>query len=176
MKALLIPQVVLLCSGFALSDVASSSPLLSLSRSQSTGTVLTARRPSNVIFHPSTGNCVLRTTLTAPLKLGPCNESDAWEYTPQKFLTVKGTYYCLQATGSDKPTRLSINSSESDSQWDMNSSSNSDTKTHVYTKLENGNSLCLAVGPEDVLFAGPCLNSDAQLFEFTTRDKVQTLG
>lgn len=119
---------------------------------------------------------MVRTTPNAPLKLGPCDKSDAWEYTPQKFLTVKGTYFCLQAVGSDKPAKLSFRCSESDTQWGLDSSSDSDVKTHMSTNLRDGNSLCLAVGPEDVLFTSPCVSSDAQLFQFTTRDKVQALG
>ncbi|KAJ4810059.1 hypothetical protein LUZ62_022625 [Rhynchospora pubera] len=176
MKVSLIPQLVLLCSGLALSNLASSSPSSTPLPQSTTGTVLTARRPTNVIFHPSTGTCMLRTNQNKALRLGPCNESDAWEYTPQKFLTVKGTYFCLQAVGSNKPAKLSIICTESDSQWDMNSSSNSDAKTHVSTNLEKGGSLCLAVGPEDILFTSPCLSSDVQQFEFTTKDKVQALG
>ncbi|KAK1270309.1 hypothetical protein QJS04_geneDACA004258 [Acorus gramineus] len=47
------------------------------------------RRPFNLIFHPPTTSCVLRKSYRDPLKLGPCTNSDAWTYTPQKILFVK---------------------------------------------------------------------------------------
>lgn len=133
------------------------------------------KRPFNIIFHPSTGSCVLRKSLNEALKLGPCNQSDAWSYTPQKLLVVRGTYFCLQAVDSGKPARLGVLGS-SDSEWEVTSS----TKPRLSTKQEDGSLLCLDVDPGNTLTTNPCLCSsngrceaDSQWFEITSRDKIK---
>ncbi|XP_020087941.1 uncharacterized protein LOC109709953 [Ananas comosus] len=180
MKLSLLPPLLILCSDLILQP---TPPLLTAlplptptahSFSQ-TGNLITVSRTPNKIYHPLTGSCVLRTSLSDPLKLGACDRSDAWKYTPQKFLVVGGTYFCLQAAASGEPARLSIICSESDSQWDLTPNA----KSYVSTKLEDGSDLCLDVDSENTLVTNPCLyyrsgdamdcNSDSQLFEFGGR-------
>ncbi|KAL2543310.1 Cellulase (glycosyl hydrolase family 5) protein [Abeliophyllum distichum] len=54
-------------------------------------------RPHKVIFHPMTGLCIQWKSPFEPLVLSLCSEAEAWTYTPQNTLTIKGTYFCLQA-------------------------------------------------------------------------------
>ncbi|XP_041015609.1 glycosyl hydrolase 5 family protein-like [Juglans microcarpa x Juglans regia] len=105
-----------------------------------------------LIFHPSTGLCVLRKRLQEPLRLGPCTDSDGWNYTPQKTLTVKGTYFCLQAQDLGKPARLGIVCSSSGSKWETTS----DSKMHLSTKLDSGATVCLDVDSTDTIVTNTC--------------------
>ncbi|KAL7204809.1 hypothetical protein ACSBR2_017842 [Camellia fascicularis] len=67
-----------------------------------------------VIFHPLTSQCIHRKSLLEPLKLGPCTDFEAWSYnTQQKTLTIKGTYFCLQVDGLNKPAKLCVICSDS---------------------------------------------------------------
>lgn len=84
----------------------------------------------------------MRKTLLDPLTLGPCTDSEAWHYsTTRKGLTIKGTYFCLQAQELGKPARLGIICSDSNSRWDTIS----DSKMHLSSKTGNGSSVCLDV-------------------------------
>ncbi|XP_022997703.1 uncharacterized protein LOC111492584 [Cucurbita maxima] len=124
------------------------------------GPGLAERRPYSVMFHPSTGLCVGRASLLDPLRLGPCADSDPWYYTPQKFLTLKGTYFCIQAQEMGKQPRLGIICTVSNAQWDMVS----DSKMHLSSKLDNGSVVCLDVDPntnEIVTNACKCLSRDS---------------
>ncbi|XP_068666326.1 glycosyl hydrolase 5 family protein-like [Aristolochia californica] len=109
-------------------------------------------RQYQVIFHPSTSQCVLRNSITDPLKLGPCTQSERWSYTPQKTLTVKGTYFCLQADNLSAPAKLGIICTSSSSKWELISES----KMHLSTKLSNGSSVCLDAGPDGTILTNPC--------------------
>ncbi|THU43984.1 hypothetical protein C4D60_Mb02t02600 [Musa balbisiana] len=129
MKLGLVPPLVLLCSDLLLH---SSPPLISA-----------------LPFDPLASGAAP----TDPLRLGPCNQSDDWNYTPQKFLVVKGTYFCLQAVDSGKPAKLGIVCSESDSSWDITSKS----KAQISKELPDGTALCLDVDPENTLITNPCL-------------------
>lgn len=106
-----------------------------------------------VIFHPLTGLCVLRKSLLEPLKLGSCAGSDAWTYSQQKTLTVKGTYFCLKADGLGKPAKLSIFCSDNTSKWEQIS----DSKMHLSSQLDNGTMVCLDVDPEtNIIVTNTC--------------------
>ncbi|RVX15699.1 Thylakoid lumenal protein TL20.3, chloroplastic [Vitis vinifera] len=109
-------------------------------------------RPYKMVLHPSTGLCVLRGSLSEPLKLGPCTESEAWGYTPQKILIIKGTYLCLQAVGLGKPAKLSVICSNPGSNWE----SISDSKMYLSTKLGNGTAVCLDVDSSDDIVTNSC--------------------
>ncbi|WOL15583.1 hypothetical protein Cni_G24364 [Canna indica] len=171
MKLGLLPPLVILCSDIFLNN----SPLISAlpfdpTRIQTVEA--STLRPSKVIYHPPTRLCVIRKLQTDPLKLGPCEQADGWGYTPQKFLFVKGTYFCLQAVESGKPAKLGIICSESDSSWDI-------TSKQFSTKLPSGSTLCLDVDPGNTLITNPCLclssgacNQDSQWFEFADRNEV----
>ncbi|XP_062158087.1 glycosyl hydrolase 5 family protein-like [Alnus glutinosa] len=104
-----------------------------------------------VIFHPSTGLCVLRKSWFDPLTLGPCTSSDFWKYTPQKTLTVKGTYFCLQAEGLGKPARLSIMCADPNSKWEAIS----DSKMHLSSKVGK-DSVCLDVDSNNIVVTNTC--------------------
>ena len=84
-------------------------------------------KPHKVIFHPSTGLCVQRRSTSEPLTLGSCSEAEGWNYTPQKILTIKGTYFCLQAINIGKPAKLGIICTGPNSKWDITS----DSKMHL---------------------------------------------
>ena len=110
-------------------------------------------RPITRIYHPSTSSCILRELVSDPLKLGPCTNSDPWSYTPQKNLLIKGTYFCLQATGLGKPVRLGVICTEENSQWEMVGDSK---KTHLSSKLADGTAICLDVEQDGTIVSNPC--------------------
>ncbi|GMQ06560.1 hypothetical protein CsSME_00051098 [Camellia sinensis var. sinensis] len=107
------------------------------------------------IFYPLTGQCVQRKSLFEPLKLGPCTDSEAWTYnTQQKTLYIKGTYFCLQADGLNKPVKLGVICSGSTSKWEPIS----DSKMHLSSKLAaDGNAICLDVDPSsNIIITNTC--------------------
>ncbi|XP_047316407.1 glycosyl hydrolase 5 family protein-like [Impatiens glandulifera] len=117
------------------------------------GPGLSNERPHQVIFHPSTGLCVLRKLLTDPLKLGSCTGSDAWEYTNQKTLIVKGTYFCLKADKLGKPAKISILCTDKSTKWEMIS----DSKMHLSSRIDDGTTVCLDVEPDtNILITNRC--------------------
>ncbi|KAL5998248.1 hypothetical protein ACLOJK_009186 [Asimina triloba] len=110
-------------------------------------------RTYKVIFHPLTGLCVLRKFFTDPLRLGPCGDSEPWNYTPQKTLVLKGTYFCLQAKGIGKPAKLGIICTGPNSKWELSS----DSKMHLSTRLADDNTtVCLDVDSSNNLVTNPC--------------------
>ncbi|XP_062110479.1 glycosyl hydrolase 5 family protein-like [Humulus lupulus] len=111
------------------------------------------------IFHPSTGLCVVRKSVFAPLTLGPCSSSDGWYYSPQKKLTIKGTYFCLQAFDIGVPARLSIKCTDSDSKWETIS----DSKLQLSSTTSNGDTVCLDIDSanEVVTTTCKCLSRDS---------------
>ncbi|XP_030449583.1 glycosyl hydrolase 5 family protein-like [Syzygium oleosum] len=116
------------------------------------GPGLSETTPHKVIFHPATGLCVLRKSLLEPLKLGPCTESEAWKYTPQKILSLKATYFCIQAVDVGKSAKLSIICSGSNSKWDIVSES----KMHLSSNTSNGASVCLDVDSNNIIVTSSC--------------------
>lgn len=105
-----------------------------------------------VIYHPLSGLCVLRKSLFGPLKLGSCSESEAWSYGTQKVISLKGSLFCLQAQGSQKPARLGFICIDSDSKWDMIS----DSKMHLTSKASDGSDVCLDVDSNNNIVTNPC--------------------
>ncbi|KAF8040739.1 hypothetical protein BT93_B2845 [Corymbia citriodora subsp. variegata] len=116
------------------------------------GPGLSETTPHKVIFHPATGLCVLRKSLLEPVKLGPCTESEAWNYTPQKVLSLKATYFCIQAVEVGKPAKLSIICTGSNSKWNIISES----KMHLSSKTSNGASVCLDVDSNNTIVTSSC--------------------
>ena len=110
-------------------------------------------RPITRIYHPPTSSCVLRKLVSDPLNLGPCTSSDPWSYTQQKNLIIKGTYFCLQATGPGKPVRLSIICTPEETQWETVGDSE---RTHLSTKLADGTAVCLDVKQDGTIVSNPC--------------------
>lgn len=111
------------------------------------------RRPITRIYHPPTSSCILRKLISDPLYLGPCTNSDPWSYTPQKLLMIKGTYFCLQATGPGKPVRLSIICTPEEMQWEVAGDSK---RTNISSKLADGTAVCLDVEQDGTIVANPC--------------------
>lgn len=87
-----------------------------------------------------------------PLRLGSCCESEAWTYTPENILTIKGTYFCLQAQGLEKPAKFSIICTGSSSKWEPIS----DSKLHLSSTLCNGTSVCLDVDSNNNIVTNNC--------------------
>ncbi|CAN1295434.1 Glycosyl hydrolase 5 family protein [Linum perenne] len=113
------------------------------------GPGLAERRQHQVIFHPSTGQCVLRgQTYLDPLRLGPCSESDPWTYTSRHTLSQVGTYFCFKADESGQPVELSLDCSK----FEMIS----DSKMHLSTKLQDGTSVCIDVDSDNNIVTNPC--------------------
>ena len=73
---------------------------------RNTGPGLSDRTSHKIIFHPSTGLCILKKPVKG-VQLGNCLESNHWTCTPQHTLRIKGSYLCLQAQGLNLPARLS---------------------------------------------------------------------
>ncbi|XP_071724309.1 glycosyl hydrolase 5 family protein-like [Rutidosis leptorrhynchoides] len=111
-----------------------------------------------VIFHPSSGLCVVRKSMFGPLKLGSCSESEAWSYTSQKNILVKGGYLCIQADEEGKPGKLSLFCSDSKSKWELIS----DSKMHLSSRTSNGKTVCLDVDSDNNIITRTCkcLNRD----------------
>ncbi|KAK9108307.1 hypothetical protein Syun_024318 [Stephania yunnanensis] len=136
-------------------DARNSSFLQKISVLQSPlqGPGISESRPFKIIFHPATGLCVVRKSLFEPLQLGSCTESDHWSYTPQENLVIKGTYLCLQANDVGKPAKLGVICTGSNSKW----VETSDSKMHLSTSLENGNTVCLDVDHSTkTIVTNPC--------------------
>ncbi|CAL9762363.1 unnamed protein product [Musa acuminata subsp. burmannicoides] len=165
--------LLLCCSSLLLQRTSAATPSLLLQLRDESHPLL--RRPRTKIFHPSTGLCVTRRTMADPLKLGPCSASDSWRYTPQEFLMVTGTYFCLRAVGLGAPVRLGIICDPSDSRWQLVSGSE---KTHLATNLTDGTEVCLDVDSDGCLVSNSCdgfhggddehLQVDSQWFKLVT--------
>ncbi|MBA0702090.1 hypothetical protein Goari_022292 [Gossypium aridum] len=116
------------------------------------GPGLSETKLHKVIFHPSTGLCVIRKSFLDPLRLGPCADSESWSYSSDKTLVVKGTYFCLQADESGTLAKLGIFCSDSNSKWEMIA----DSKMHLSSKLRNGKSICLDVDSSNAIVTNSC--------------------
>jgi hypothetical protein len=111
-----------------------------------------SREPYNVIFHPLTGLCVLVKT-SKSLELGPCDESNAWNYTSAYEVVLKNSGQCLQAKSAGENAKLGSDCSKSYSKWQLISNS----KMHVSTELtKNGTRLCLEAGPDGAIATNKC--------------------
>ncbi|XP_057776822.1 glycosyl hydrolase 5 family protein-like [Salvia miltiorrhiza] len=109
-------------------------------------------RSHKVIFHPMTGLCVKRLSLVEPLVLGPCSEAEAWTYSPQKTLTIRGTYFCLQADKLGHPAKLGVICSSASSKWEAIS----DSKMHLSSKLKDGTDVCLDIDSDSNIVTNNC--------------------
>ncbi|XP_042496063.1 glycosyl hydrolase 5 family protein-like [Macadamia integrifolia] len=109
-------------------------------------------RQHKIILHPSTGLCVQRNSIEEPLSLGSCTEPEAWSYTPQNTIVLKGTYFCIQADGLGKKAKLGIICTEANSKW----KAISDSKMHLSSNLCNGSTVCLDVDSNNAIVTNPC--------------------
>ncbi|TVU15555.1 hypothetical protein EJB05_39080, partial [Eragrostis curvula] len=111
-----------------------------------------SQEPYNVIFHPLTGLCVLVKS-SKSLELGPCDESNAWNYTSEYELVLKNSGQCLKAKSAGETARLGTDCSNSNSKWQLISNS----KMHVSTELtKNGTRLCLEASPDGAIVTNQC--------------------
>ncbi|GLT69790.1 hypothetical protein SLA2020_419120 [Shorea laevis] len=135
------------------SDIRNSSFLHRISALQSPfqGPGLKEANLHKVIFHPSTGLCILRKSMNDPLTLGPCTGSGLWRYSSRKFLLLKGTYFCLEAAELGKPARLGIICTDSNAKWDTIS----DSKMHLSSNVGNV-SVCLDVDSNNTIVTNTC--------------------
>ncbi|KAI4387679.1 hypothetical protein MLD38_000092 [Melastoma candidum] len=118
----------------------------------------------NIIFHPLRGMCVTRESPIAPLKLGSCEQSLSWIYTPGKNLMLKKkkkkkkkkkiTWRYLQTDGLGKPVTIGRKATT----WEVISAS----KMHIATNL-GGIQACLDIEGHQELVAKECkcLSGDA---------------
>ncbi|ESW04479.1 hypothetical protein PHAVU_011G098000 [Phaseolus vulgaris] len=116
------------------------------------GPGLSEAKPFKVIFHPLTGFCIIRKSLVEALRLGPCSNSDGWEYTEQNILSIKGTNFCLQAEGEGKQAKIGNICLAPNSRWEMIS----DSKMHLSTQINNSSGLCLDVDNNNIIVTNTC--------------------
>nr|CAH66880.1 OSIGBa0158F13.11 [Oryza sativa] len=111
-----------------------------------------SQQPYNVIFHPLSGLCVLVKSSEA-LELGPCDKSNAWNYTKGYELILKQTGQCLQAKSVGENAKLGTSCSKSSSKWKLLSNSG----MHVSTELtNNGTRVCLEASPDGNITTNQC--------------------
>jgi hypothetical protein len=120
-----------------------------------------------VLFHPATGLCVVRRSLTQPLELSPCGETEAWTYARQDGrLTLRDSpLLCLHAEGAGRPVRLGLPCPDERSRWRLVS----DSKLHVAVNASSSSGsgatmLCLDVGADGrsvVTNQCRCLSADS---------------
>nr|XP_028951691.1 glycosyl hydrolase 5 family protein-like isoform X2 [Malus domestica] len=134
------------------SDIRNSSLTQRLSVLQSPLQGLSQSRMHKIIFHPATGLCLLKVGFLGPLKLGPCSQSGAWTYSSRKVLTLKGTYFCIQADELNKPAAVGILCTTTNSQWDIIS----DSKLHLQSKTTDGTEVCLDVDSSNTVVTSSC--------------------
>ncbi|KAL2559884.1 Cellulase (glycosyl hydrolase family 5) protein [Forsythia ovata] len=99
-----------------------------------------------------TGLCIQWKSPFEPLVLGLCSEAEAWTYTPQNTLTIKGTYFCLQANELGQPAKLGVICSYTNSKWETIS----DSKMLLSSKLEDGSSVCLDIDSNNAIVTNTC--------------------
>uniref|UniRef100_A0A0E0KRY7 Glycoside hydrolase family 5 domain-containing protein n=1 Tax=Oryza punctata TaxID=4537 RepID=A0A0E0KRY7_ORYPU len=111
-----------------------------------------SQEPYNVIFHPLSGLCVL-VKYSEALELGPCDKSNAWNYTKGYELILKQTGQCLQAKYVGENAKLGTSCSKSSSKWKLLSNSG----MHVSTELtKNGTRVCLDASPDGNITTNQC--------------------
>ncbi|CAN6268272.1 unnamed protein product [Urochloa humidicola] len=132
------------------------------------GPGLAEAAPYAVLFHPVTGMCVLRRRgeSAAALELGPCGETEAWEYSAeQQRLAPKDggggspspAQLCLRAEGAGRPASLGASCGDAMARWRLVS----DSKLHVAANATSAGggdgALCLDVGADGrSVVTNPC--------------------
>ncbi|KAK9751129.1 hypothetical protein RND81_02G244300 [Saponaria officinalis] len=109
------------------------------------------KTPQKMIYHPSTGLCIIRKSLTEVM-LGKCSEFNIWSYTSQKSLNMNGPFFCMKAHGSDHLVTLSIFCQGTGTSWEPMS----DSKLHLSTRVEGNATLCLDVDERNNVVTSGC--------------------
>uniref|UniRef100_A0A0E0DF98 Glycoside hydrolase family 5 domain-containing protein n=1 Tax=Oryza meridionalis TaxID=40149 RepID=A0A0E0DF98_9ORYZ len=131
------------------------------------GPGLAEAAPYTVMFHPTTGRCVVRrssSVVQTTLELGSCGEAEAWAYTAsqQRLSPRDSPLLCLRAEGAGRPARLGLSCGDELARWSLTS----DSKLHLAvnassssssSETSNGGMLCLDVGDDGrSLVTNPC--------------------
>ncbi|EEC77495.1 hypothetical protein OsI_16343 [Oryza sativa Indica Group] len=131
------------------------------------GPGLAEAAPYTVMFHPTTGRCVVRrssSVVQTTLELGSCGEAEAWAYTAsqQRLSPRDSPLLCLRAEGAGRPARLGLSCGDELARWSLTS----DSKLHLAVnasssssspETSNGGMLCLDVGDDGrSLVTNPC--------------------
>lgn len=99
-------------------------------------------QPKKIIFHPSSGLCILRKSLFQ-LKLGSCNRSESWKLSTHRVLSLsEEQILCLKAYEKGKSVKLRVFFQDSHcSKWKFLS----DSKMQLSSITKNGVFVCLDV-------------------------------
>lgn len=123
------------------------------------GPGLAEAAPYTVLFHPVSGMCVVRRSLTQPLELGPCNETEAWTYSSQqqRLALRDNALLCLRAEGAGRPASVGVSCGDAMAMWRLVS----DSKLHVAVNATSSSGsdgmLCLDVGADGrTVVTNPC--------------------
>ncbi|CAN6276045.1 unnamed protein product [Urochloa humidicola] len=122
--------------------------------------------PYAVLFHPATGMCALRrgssssssAAAALELELGPCGETEAWEYSAEQQRIAPRDGGCLRAEGAGRPASLGASCGDAMARWRLVS----DSKLHVAANATSaanagGGALCLDVGADGrSVVTNPC--------------------
>jgi hypothetical protein len=121
--------------------------------------------PYTVLFHPVSGMCVVvrrrSPTLTQPLELGlgPCNETEAWEYSAQQQrLALRDiALLCLRAEGAGRPATLGVSCGDAMAKWSLVSDSKLHVAVNATSSAGSDGMLCLDVGADGrSVVTNPC--------------------
>ncbi|CAA7404843.1 unnamed protein product [Spirodela intermedia] len=120
-------------------------PRISTLQSPLRGPGLSENSEFQMIFHPSTGQCILKNPKTNELELGSCADTEAWSFQGGS-LAMEGTELHLLADGVGEPARVGPSGGCGGSIWRLIS----DSKMHIATTLANdgGTTVCLDAGAE----------------------------
>ncbi|WZZ74025.1 hypothetical protein YC2023_085395 [Brassica napus] len=135
--------------------------MISAIQSPFRGPGLMETHPKKIIFHPSTGLCIVRKSLFQ-LKLGSCDRSESFRLSSQRVLSLaEEKILCLKAYEKGKSVKLRLYFSESYcSRWKLLSES----KMQLSSITKNGESVCLDVDSDSnniVTKSCKCLEEDA---------------
>lgn len=98
--------------------------------------------PKKIIFHPSTGLCIVRKSLFQ-LKLGSCDRPESWRLSSHRVLSLREEQiFCLKAYAKSVKLRVFF-SGYYCSKWKLLSES----KMQISSVTRSGNSVCLDVDP-----------------------------
>ncbi|EOA23742.1 hypothetical protein CARUB_v10016955mg [Capsella rubella] len=107
-----------------------------------TGPGLMETQPKKIMFHPSSGLCIVRKSLFQ-LKLGSCNRSESWKLSSHQVLSLtEERILCLKAYEKGKAVKLRLFFSDFHcSKWKLLS----DSKMQLLSVTKNGTIVCLDV-------------------------------
>lgn len=112
------------------------------------------------------------------LELGPCAQSDSWNYTLEDDIMEKSSGFCLQVEDIGKPPKLGTQCGESSSKWKLIS----DSKMHIASEMAfNGSAVCLDVSPEGFIVTNFCkclryetCSPESQWFKIISSTRYET--